>query len=92
MRIPRSIEWTARAAAVILAVGATALALVLTRHARLQAAHELTQSRRRVVELERDLRRVRARLAEQHLPATDADPTTAEPAHAVFGPREGTAE
>lgn len=58
----------------ILAVGAIALALVLARHARLQAAHELTQSHRRVIELKRDLARVRARLAEHPLPPIDPAP------------------
>lgn len=99
MRTLRTIEWTTRAGAVILTVGAVALSMVLMRHARLQAAHELTQSRRRTVELERQLRRVRARLAEHRLPAGD---TAAPPEFETAGPdaadpsglfaREGRAE
>ncbi|MEM0983950.1 MAG: hypothetical protein AAGI17_08375 [Planctomycetota bacterium] len=70
----RTIEWTARTAAVIVALGVMSLSLVLLRHARLQAAHELTQSRRRSIEHQRELQRVRSRLAEIEIKPPAAPP------------------
>lgn len=55
-------------ALVLVAGGVCGCALLAQRQARMQAAHELAESRLRTLELERDLQRARARIAERVRP------------------------
>jgi len=53
----------AKLVAVLLAAGACGCALLAVRQARMQAAHELAESRLRILELEQRLQLVRAEVA-----------------------------
>ncbi|MEL7473206.1 MAG: hypothetical protein AAGK04_07810 [Planctomycetota bacterium] len=65
---------TGKLAAVIAVSGATACALLGARQARIQAAHELAESRFRQLAIEEDHQRLRAILVEHARPdAIDAD-------------------
>lgn len=58
----------AKLAALIICMSLCACALLAARQMRMQAAHELTESRLRIMKHDNDLRRVRARIASRITP------------------------